>query len=411
MELGQDRTGKCGAYTARGQKAFSKVFLRTLGNIYIIKPLKYPFANNSEGKSTPIDVAVKGDSYSCRDCGEPMITRGKDTTPRKKWQKRRHFAHKVDKYNCSTESNLHNGFRDTLCERINEAIDKRSKLSIHWECSYCNKPHTENLVRKAKLAKAESRLENTRPDITIYGADNKPICIIEIRYRHFTEQKTLEYYNDIEIPLIEFELKDATDSIRSIEEILKPNRINVCMDIKCGECGKIKRKEYLHVIESPCQSCSGPMKYYMAGTALEWLIEPEYFNIDELIFTKRLGINTRKIEQRSGNKIRCQICPKCGPIITKLPFNASLDIDNPLIISKTRGEIGYFCPSCRKLEIDQMQLARGSVIEGIIPSLPRYNSTVQQTVKKEPALDKAVNNTPRRGLWGTLIKWLMRVFR
>jgi hypothetical protein len=302
----------------------------------------HPFAKDFLGNLVEISYAQKGVKYYCFVCDKPMSLR---ISPEHK--KCTHFAHFPGTHQCSLESALHSAFKNELYNRFSKAIQDGAEVLISWNCRYCRKTHTVNLLRLAERVDIEKNIENTRPDITLYKSQNRILSVIEIIVKHFLEQKTMEYYIDRDIPLIEFELLTEIDISRAYENPLKPDRLNACIDIKCQDCGASKKKAFLYIIESLCPACNGIMKISVLGTATndKWY-GPKYFAFDEIKFINKYGINVRN-HGNVPNVYWCHFCCNCGYSEPEFRLCYYVAMAKRGFLNRERIEMGYFCPICR----------------------------------------------------------------
>lgn len=130
---------------------------------------------------------------------------------RKGSQKRPHFAHKNLSPNCTPETVLHYSFKTLLCQKIQDCIDHKLRLEIHWGYDPCEGHHTGNLLRKAVQVKSECKLGLYQPDISLLDQNGRPIAVIEVIVTHAPEQATVNYYKLNEITLVTYVLESDED--------------------------------------------------------------------------------------------------------------------------------------------------------------------------------------------------------
>ena len=87
------------------------------------KPIKYQYAKNSSGELVDINIINKdcnNEKYFCIACKQELIPKLGD-------KRIHHFAHKIDTYNCSKETYLHE-------------LGKKIFYEIYLQCLNTNEP-------------------------------------------------------------------------------------------------------------------------------------------------------------------------------------------------------------------------------------------------------------------------------
>lgn len=268
------------------------------------KKLLYTVAQNKEGKLVNAHDADKGEIVCCPVC------KGKMTLKRSEAQKRRpHFAHKALTANCTPESALHFAFKTLLYERICASLENDLAINIEWKCSICEGVHTGSLIKKAKQAEIETNLDSTRPDITLLDESDRPIVAIEVVVTHKPEEKTLEYFKNNRIELVQFTLKSEEDLEQVKGEVLYPSHVSCCSSYpKCPSCGKYMIANRLYIISQYCRKCPSLLTVaYIEDQSDEGIPSKT-----ELDFAKARGARIR-FRQRYEDYVN--VCPDCGDVV------------------------------------------------------------------------------------------------
>jgi hypothetical protein len=181
----------------------------------------YTTAIDEQNNFVLIDNAEKGKTYFCPECkGEFIFCKGKIKRP--------YFAHKVLSLNCTPENVLHRSFKEILVKKIKNYIEKKNSINMKWECNYCDEEHSGNLLKKTYFVKMEHDLKKCRPDIALFDKNQNVYAVIEIVVEHKPEQSTLDFYNENNIILIQYNLTSDED-IKNMDNIIKePNHVANC---------------------------------------------------------------------------------------------------------------------------------------------------------------------------------------
>jgi hypothetical protein len=209
------------------------------------KGICYPVARNTEGKIVTTTSAIKGNYYACVLCGKKMCFKSSDRKLRQP-----HFAHLALSPNCTPESALHHAFKETLHERINDAIQKKCPLLISYACPMCLHEHKSNLIRSAVEVKMEYDMGVCRPDLALINSDGRVYAVIEVIVNHWPEENVEKHYEDEGIFIVRFDLewargKDQRNVISKTDEellmaahaeVLDPLAVDFHSKIKCTKC-------------------------------------------------------------------------------------------------------------------------------------------------------------------------------
>ena len=203
-----------------------------------MKQILYTIAKNENGGLIQAKDATKGNIYFCLICSQSLILKKSIAAKR-----RPHFAHKTLTPNCTPESALHEGFKNSLADKINLHIKNGKELKINWNCKNCyyvyrqETKHEMNLISNIREAKIEFNLGTCRPDISLFDINNKVVTVIEIVVTHYPEENTENYYKENKINLVRFDLKGDEDFKRLNDDSLRIDFTNLCLKPKCEKCG------------------------------------------------------------------------------------------------------------------------------------------------------------------------------
>jgi len=273
----------------------------------------YATAVDEHGQIVHIDDAQKGKPYYCLGCNEKLVLRksGKSGLG----SRRPHFAHNGPTHNCSPETVLHMSFKKMLVEFIKKNIVEQKKIPISWKCGDCGLEYAGNLLEKAIVVKEEYSLGLCRPDIALFDKDGKAIVVIEIVVTHLPEEKTLQYYRDNKLILIQINLL-SEDELRNISRrINNPDKVEYCLSRKCEVGLRYEAGRSINRSVVLCGLClRAPVEVY--SVILEGLfgpIETRDFTDGEIASIQSDHNNIMiSTDQKTNGKYPRFICPVCG---------------------------------------------------------------------------------------------------
>lgn len=304
-------------------------------------------AKDESGNQVKADDAIKGNTYYCPVCKQEFILKKSQRVG--KGTRRTHFAHKVLSPNCKPESVLHYLFKNSLADKLTLYIETKSPLSFSWNCSFCNRVHSGNLLKKIKLVKVEHNLIVCQPDISLLGNNNEVFAVIEIVVTHSPEEKALRFYNDNDIILIQINLTSDDDLDEVESKISKPNEVNICFNPKCRVCGHYQSVKVMTIIDGTCKKCSRIVKIAKISNSNGGLIRGSNnlnaysFRSEEIAFAKSKGVML--------NSQLKTTCKKCGWYIDD--FHVFTDYIFPAELgefSSEKFDMGYHCDYCNGYE-------------------------------------------------------------
>ena len=189
------------------------------------KEILHEFAITRNGIIVSAKNAPKGEDYFCPSCKDKFILKNSGKTGR--GSRRPHFAHNNFEGNCSYESYLHNTFKIKTLEIINEYINKKLPLNVSWKCNNCNLIHNGNfLIADVKI---EHNMKECIPDIALFDHTGRVFAVIEIIYKHPPEEKTVIFYLQNKIILIQVNIF-SEEALNNVENrIRNPTSINICL--------------------------------------------------------------------------------------------------------------------------------------------------------------------------------------
>ena len=299
----------------------------------------YSIATTSTGQMVNANDAEKGIDYTCPLCKQPFILcKGK--------RKRPHFAHKNLSPNCNPETALHYSFKNLLCEKIQEHIDKKEPLEIKWKCGKCHEFHSGNLLKKAVQVKVELDLGSYRPDIALLEQNGKTIAVIEVVVTHSPEQKALEFYKQNKITVVSYVLKTDEDISRIESPILEPDRVDLYTNPRCPKCHYEMAKRHLLLVDAKCWECSAPMKLASLETEMGYLGLGE-FTQKEYEFATNQGCQLKaKFIRGTNHRYFLNSCTKCNELIGGSTADLMWWIDHNRDENSKVYDTGFYCPYC-----------------------------------------------------------------
>ena len=302
----------------------------------------YSVAYTPEGHWIKAANAQKGQSYICPNCNRYLILRrGKIKRP--------HFAHKTLSVNCTPETALHYIFKILLHEKIQHYLETNLPLDIKWNCEYCPNPHTGNLLKKAVQVKLEHNLGVCKPDIALLDKDNKVIAAIEVVVSHSPEQSTLDYYELNKIVLIQYILTTDEDISRLNNPLIEPDKVALCRNPKCNNCGSYTSKKQLLIIDSHCWKCLAPMKVAAIQGEAGYISTSEFSEFDVKLANQKGAWLISQYSRTVGRRYIANTCRKCRAFIGDhylfTDYIAASDYEED-VYEKEVFDVGYYCVCC-----------------------------------------------------------------
>jgi hypothetical protein len=314
------------------------------------KKILYTIAKDKQGQFITAKLAEKELDYYCLHCNSEMVLRKSEKTGRN--SKRAHFSHKTLTPNCTPETVLHYSFKSLLAEKIQKHIDLGISLPFSWLCSECEEIHNGDLIKKLKTVIVEYDMAIVKPNIALLDEANKVIIVIEVIVTHKPEEKTIQFYKDNNIIVIEIVLSSNEDLDNIDKKIGEPDKVGACRNPKCSTHKTGMHRTMITIAESFCWKCEAPMKlafYQMAGSTFG----PGTFDQKELEFARSKGVVIKEQYSRTANeRYLANTCPKCGSFIGDhylfSDYAAPADFGE---IPSNKYEIGFHCEKCIEAEM------------------------------------------------------------
>lgn len=321
-----------------------------------LKKLLYSVANDSEGALINAKDAEKGNDYFCPKCQGSLILRKSGNTG--KGCKRPHFSHKNITQDCTPESALHFIFKTLAYNKIKSLLKTNSSLNFEWQCEYCREKHTGNLLKQTREVKLEHNLKECQPDIALLDEADNVFAVIEVIVTHKPEKKTLKYYKDNNIVLIECVLTSDLDLVNIDLKLKNPDDVNSCRNPKCKQCSNYLTKLHMHINDAICYRCGNEMKYaYITSQTYGSVrgggnhLYPEYFTEKEINLARANGVVLKKqYSKTSGYTYLANTCNDCNAFIgNHYMFIDYISQEGCEEIEKNKHDIGYQCEHCNEI--------------------------------------------------------------
>ena len=155
-------------------------------------------------------------------------------------------------------------FRKEAVALLQKRIEKHTPFPIRWSCPLCNRPYEKDLLQKAASLSTGIDIDGHHPDITLLDTKGQPLIAIKLLIRKKLPQRTLHFYENRGIILIQIHLEE--DDWRKVEEKLScPNSVTFCGN---GECYNFQfyesciRREY-YSQKFKCKKCDKVVDGYM----------------------------------------------------------------------------------------------------------------------------------------------------
>jgi hypothetical protein len=322
-----------------------------------MKPiLNYSFAKNEKGEIIAAGSAVKGKKYVCLTCDQELTLRKSE-----KKLKRPHFSHRQLTTNCTPESAIHFAFKTLLYKKIEKSIQKNEAIEITWDCKYCNKQHSGNLLKKAKEIKLEFPIkgkfmpENTayfQPDIVMLDENNRIFSVIEVIVTHEPEPELIEFYNKNKITYIFFNVSSSGDLKLIKGKKFKPSYVHYCENPRCNTCFGFKQETFMTIVDGKCELCKEEMKVAIIEGAINerggQYAGPDKFYFDELKTAVSKGVNiVKQYSKAMGISYLANTCKYCNAFVGNYnlyhQFYLMAMYGN---YSFERFSVGYHCNTC-----------------------------------------------------------------
>ena len=222
------------------------------------KKLLHTIGYDEEGNILHINKTEKGSIYTCPQCGERLIAR-KDGI-----MQRPHFAHFKKSDNCNGESILRHFFRQEAIHLLQKHLDEKQAFFITWICPLCNRVYTKDMLQQVAFIHTGWKLEGHQPDIILLDHKHQPLFAIQLLIRKKLSQKTIRFYEDKGIILIQIQLEED-DWMRVEEKLSHPESVTFCANAECynfqfyHNC--IRREYYSQKFK--CKKCGKVVDGYM----------------------------------------------------------------------------------------------------------------------------------------------------
>ena len=223
------------------------------------KKLLHTTGCDEEGHVIHINQAERGGIYTCPLCRERIIVRNEGKAQRP------HFAHfKKTESGCNGETLLFHLFRQKAAELLNERIHRKETFLIHWSCPLCNRIYEKDMLQKVSSLTTDFNINGYHPDIMLLNEKGQPLFAIHLLIRRRLTQKTLHFYEEKGIILIQVQLEED-DWMQVEEKLSHPASITFCSNPECynfqfyQHC--IQREYYAQKFK--CKKCGKVVDGYM----------------------------------------------------------------------------------------------------------------------------------------------------
>ena len=223
------------------------------------KKLLHTTGCDEEGRIIHINEAEKGGIYTCPLCHDRLVTRNEGKAQRP------HFAHfKKTEAGCNGEALLLHLFRQKAVTLLNGHIERKEPFPIRWLCPLCNRRYEKDILQQAASLTTDIDIEGHHPDITLLDAKGRPLIAIKLLIRRKLTKKTLHFYEDRGIILIQVRLEED-DWMQVEEKLSNPESVTFCANAECynfqfyHNC--IRREYYSQKFK--CKKCGKVVDGYM----------------------------------------------------------------------------------------------------------------------------------------------------
>ena len=223
------------------------------------KKLLHTTGCDEEGRILHINEAEKGGISTCPLCGDRIVARNEGKLQRP------HFAHfKKTEVGCTGESLLLHLFKKEAVASLQSHIDQRQPFFIKWSCPLCNRPYEKDLLQKVASLSTDIDMEGHRPDITLLDEQGKPLFAIKLLIRRKLTKKTIHFYEEKGIILIQIHLEE-NDWRQAKEKLSSPASVSFCANAECYNFqfyqNSIRREYFAQKFK--CKKCGKVVDGYM----------------------------------------------------------------------------------------------------------------------------------------------------
>lgn len=312
-----------------------------------MKQILYSVARSEMGELIHAVDAEKGGVFFCGFCKDPLVLKKSGKTGI--GSKRPHFAHKALAPNCSPESALHLEFKTMLVDELKRRLDVKSELAISWKCTYCDREHSGDLIKKARSVSLEQPLGICRPDIALFADNGRVHAVIEVVVSHAPDDAAKDYYRKNGITLVELHL-DSDEVLNDVlAKIADADRVHLCPDRKrCGECGHFQEPIEMKLIEARCYGCNSKMKvpYIEGDDSRGSHIGPDQFSQKEILIAREHGAVVEwQYSKTLNTKYWATTCGRCRRFIGRNHlFTAYLAAEDGPEMATI--QLGNYCSYC-----------------------------------------------------------------
>ncbi len=315
--------------------------------------IQYPVAYNKNGILVNIQNAEEHGYYICPGCKVRMVANLGEL-------RQHYFSHYPDSPNnpselkraseCikSSESYLHNAFKTGLYNILERKIKDGEPFSVQWNVSNIGKQEID-LLTIARKIEIETKVDELRPDITLYDKDGRACFAIEIVVCNHPDKKKLKYFSNNNISLYEIDLdKNNLDVLNHIEEIARypnvfsyvpaPDGKDIAYERVCETCGEETFFSFMNINQIKCAKCQTESRFAYRTLKNKDKNEIRYRFDRYTTVSERylLDIHGLNYNEKSFDFI-CEN-PECKNIIKAANLKNEGDLIYPL---------GYFCQRCQ----------------------------------------------------------------
>ena len=201
-----------------------------MGNTFVnamAKKLLHTTGCDEEGHIIHVNEAERGGIYTCPLCRERIVARNEGKSQRP------HFAHfKKTESGCNGETLLLHLFRQKAVELLNEHILKKEAFLLHWSCPLCNRHYEKDILQQVNSLATDFPIDGHQPDITLLDDKGHPLFAIQLIIRRKLTKKTLHFYEEKGIILIQISLEED-DWMRVEEKLSHPESVTFCTNAEC----------------------------------------------------------------------------------------------------------------------------------------------------------------------------------
>jgi hypothetical protein len=233
-------------------------------------------------------------------------------------------------------------FSEKLIISINDHLSENRSLSIEWDCQYCLKKHSGNLLKKVAAAKLA---EEDKHVIKLLDPNEGKVAVINVSKNKRANIEVAKSYRESGVIYIQV-TPPSEDQVIS-DALSRPRFVDFCINPKCKKCGNFQHEKNLVIIDSSCWKCHSPMKIAMIELHNYQPAGPDEFSEKELGLSRNKGVMIQtNFSKTVGEAYLSNTCPRCDALTGNFYLTEHLSDAHYGYLTYERIPEGYACTHC-----------------------------------------------------------------